>query len=340
MSGRRSREAVMRFRHKQEVDEIPDEAVPASIEIDGSVIVLTGFGKMLEQEEATTPHDFEEYCKQKLPDSARWAVPHLETMDSINIAEAIINNSAIAVSDGSFKQQHGTASWILQGNDDYGEMCDQCVVPGHPDDQSAYRSELTGLYAMLIAVKMICQFHDIQEGTVTMACDGQSALNKAKFAYEAASPEQPQYDLIGAIWKLREESPITWKFHWVKGHQDDKKKTSFLDRWESLNVRMDTLAKEHWEDTFQQTIRQYSIHGEPWPVWIGDRKISSCLKGMLTTHIDGGPCMAYWKKKERFGELQNPEHEIDWDANNKAMAQEPRSANFCLQVFIEILWYW
>eukprot|EP00957_Ditylum_brightwellii_P034850 2640448-Ditylum_brightwellii.AAC.1 len=51
-----------------------------------------------------------------------------------------------------------------------------------------------------------------------------------------------------------DKSPLVWKWHWLKGHQDEKKKEDKgkycvkkiivpIDRWAMLNVAMDSAAK-------------------------------------------------------------------------------------------------
>ena len=35
------------------------------------------------------------------------------------------------------------------------------LVPGHPDDQGAYRSELAGLFEIVLIVNLICSWADI-----------------------------------------------------------------------------------------------------------------------------------------------------------------------------------
>ena len=55
----------------------------------------------------------------------------------------------MGVSDGSFKDQFGTACWILKPKEQAGgSIWCPCVVPGGGESQSAYRSELAGLYGM------------------------------------------------------------------------------------------------------------------------------------------------------------------------------------------------
>ncbi len=46
----------------------------------------------------------------------RWCMDHLEMEDQdITIANALKSREAIAVSDGSFKNEYGTAAWVTEG---------------------------------------------------------------------------------------------------------------------------------------------------------------------------------------------------------------------------------
>jgi hypothetical protein len=41
---------------------------------------------------------------------------------------------------------------------------------------SAYRGELSGLYASIAIINRLCDFHNITSGEITVGCDGLSAL--------------------------------------------------------------------------------------------------------------------------------------------------------------------
>ena len=77
------------------------------------------------------------------------------TDDGDTIADAIRHGKGIGVSDGSFKDQFGTACWILQGETAGGEIKCPCLVPGNGTVQSTYRSKLAGLYGMITMIKAI-----------------------------------------------------------------------------------------------------------------------------------------------------------------------------------------
>lgn len=51
------------------------------------------------------------------------------------------------------------------------------VTPGNPSDQSAFWSELSGIYGFVTAVSVLCQVFQVTSGSITVACDGESALD-------------------------------------------------------------------------------------------------------------------------------------------------------------------
>jgi hypothetical protein len=48
---------------------------------------------------------------------------HLDMVDQgVNIAQALRSREVIAVSDGSFKNEYGTAAWVIEGDSSYGTI--------------------------------------------------------------------------------------------------------------------------------------------------------------------------------------------------------------------------
>ncbi len=76
------------------------------------------------------------------------------------------------------------------------------TVPGTAKDQSAYRSELAGLYCILLGAKQLCEFFNITQGSIELGCDGQSALDKAFNYVSIIKIEDSNYDLLFAIRNL------------------------------------------------------------------------------------------------------------------------------------------
>lgn len=172
-----------------------------------------------------------------------WALDDISSCDQAHhVAEAIRQGMAIAATDGSFKSQVVTAACCLEGPS-YGHkrVSATCRSPGHPEDQDAYRAELSGVLMVICVVKHICCLHRIKSGGITPAYNGLEAIIKAMDPNTYYSCRSNQFDLISAIDNKLLNSLLTWRWSHVKGHQDDRIRP--LDRWATLNIEMDSFAK-------------------------------------------------------------------------------------------------
>ena len=107
----------------------------------------------------------------------RWALQNVQMTDNINeIIEDIVKGMAIGVSDGSFKDKFGTASWVIENEYSTQRILGDCILPGFPSDQSAYRSEIGGIYALVLVVDIIKDMWNIKSGSIEIGCDGLNAL--------------------------------------------------------------------------------------------------------------------------------------------------------------------
>jgi hypothetical protein len=100
------------------------------------------------------------------------------------------------------------------------------VVPGHPDDQGAYRSELAGLFGIVLVVAHLCLWAGIGSGGIEIGCDGLSALNKA-FDTRPLEPADPHFDMLSSLCKKIAASAITY----TTGHIEGIKTTTLLPSW-------------------------------------------------------------------------------------------------------------
>ena len=88
-------------------------------------------------------HPVNSYTSQE----STWRNPHTTTEAAErHIAIAIQEGVAIFVSDGSFKDKWGIYALIVEGRkSSLHRILASSTTPGHPEDQEAYRSELSGL---------------------------------------------------------------------------------------------------------------------------------------------------------------------------------------------------
>jgi hypothetical protein len=121
------------------------------------------------------------------------------------------SGTARAVSDGSFKDKFGTAAFTVVDDMDT-SIIGLNVVPGHPDDQGAYRSELAGLFGIVLVFNLPCRWAGISSGAIEVGCDGLSALTKA-FDTWPLEPDDPHFDMLSAVRTMIADSPVSLGQH-------------------------------------------------------------------------------------------------------------------------------
>jgi hypothetical protein len=248
----------------------------------------------------------------------QWAVRSFSCPNNgKSIADAISQGTAISVCDGSYKTHFGTAAYVIQDGDQReARILGANVTPGHPADQNPYRSEVAGIFAVVIIVEAITKAHGLLNGTIELACDCESGIT-AIFTHEYDSPSQPHYDLIHEIRKKISTSPIEWKYRHVRGHQDKHINVKLLDRWGQLNVEMDGLAKAYWNETYNTVAPFYPISSHGWSLWIGDRKLTAWDRNALYNHAQATDIIDHWSERRQIP--QELIYSIDWESCEQAI---------------------
>jgi hypothetical protein len=228
-----------------------------------------------------------------------WCIQSSEMVDDGKpLADAFttgLSATILAVSDGSFKNTFGTAAWTI-GTEEHSHLLYSSVVcPGGPGDQSAYRSELTGLYVSMTIINHLCNFYKIEEGQVELGCDGLSALHTVFEQGMALRSDIPDYNLVRAIDHLRKTSKVLWVHRHVKGQQDEQ--SNDLDIWAHHNVQMDMKAKAYLP-VAQSQPRHLNIAGEPWQVWVNGNKLTRDIQPTIYLAVQGVDSEKYWSNKK------------------------------------------
>jgi hypothetical protein len=152
------------------------------------------------------------------------------------------NGTIVTVSDGSFlsERKQAAAAWIIESNCGTQWIMGSLAVPGSEEEYSSYRSELTGLTAISLTLKLLaCGCPQPQH--VIIGCDGKAALKALTVHREDISANSPNADLLCLlvdIWATVDMRP--YPVH-VKGHQDGI--LTALTWLEKMNVLMDKLAQ-------------------------------------------------------------------------------------------------
>jgi hypothetical protein len=231
--------------------------------------------------------------------------------DIFYIAKDIQEGNRIAVSDGSYKDQHGTAAIVIEGVKSGRRITSCVVVTGKGSVQCAFRSEASGILAAIQMVNAITQHYGITTGKCKMGCDGLSALQRC-FYKGTTAVDIPHYDVIQAARVSLSQSTIEWQRLYIPGHQ-----TIYpLDREATLNDQMDNQCKHYWAIT--DNARQRPFY-EPWSVWIGSDKVTSNLTKEIQQHCSILRADRYWKSKAGAAN-----ETIDWESTGRAMRTMPR----------------
>ena len=216
------------------------------------------------------------------PQQSEWyfkCIDNISHTERQQIAEAIRNRKAIALTNGSYKQ-YGSAGYCLGAS--FSTLWrGACRVPGHHTIQGSYRSELMGIYATLKLCQKVCELYNITTGGITLACDNLGAGRKACQTSSYPSTKWDHFDLIQAIYRLRQQLPITVRYLHVKGHQRTKRPLQPMDEWALLNESMDGLAKAYLTYSASSAPISDIIDEHEWYVKAKGRKISVKAKKQL-----------------------------------------------------------
>jgi hypothetical protein len=291
---------------------LPADAERTTTTDNGSTVCLHGTSPSLHSE------PWQETVQAVVTEPEKWAIRKLSCTDNgAGLAQALIQGTAIAVCDGSYKDHFGTAGFVLQhGNRPDFRIVGAHVTPGHPSDINAYRSELGGILAIVIITDAVAVLHDVQAGTIEIGCDCESGIT-AIFGQDYDTPKQPHHDLIHEIRRKIAASRITWKYRHVRGHQDALIPYHLLDTWSRLNVEMDSLAKVYWNETHEAVSPFYNHSTHGWSLWWDDRKLSSWNRQNLYNHAKAPQILDHWSERRNLPKRLI--HSIAWEACHDAV---------------------
>ena len=260
---------------------------------------------------------------QEHPDT-EWACDNLQGVEWEQVVTRhLIAGTAIAVSDGSWhpKRKLGSMSWIVAGHECYNQCLEGGgMIPGPPESQDAFRSEAAGLLGLLLILTALAP--RAKNGSVTVLCDGKSALTKSMLSSRYTfSSNDKSFDIISRIIHLREQLPIHIDVKHVRGHQDDI--TDELSFSEVLNVRMDARAKsflfraqrQNFVPVHHLPIASYGIS----QVTTNQTVVTSQLMKTLQTYVGFQDGIAWWIKKGRL--THDTASLVDWKVVEKTLKE-------------------
>jgi hypothetical protein len=145
-----------RFSTEGLLSPLPPHIHKATVSLSGRSLTLTGHAPCLR-----IPSDkrlsFDAFLTSLANRPGYWCLKSVQLPeDCSSFALDICTGRVIAVSDGSFSNSYGTAAWVLQGP--ASRCIGQVVCPGSASDQNSYRSEVSGLLAILTIVDQFVSF--------------------------------------------------------------------------------------------------------------------------------------------------------------------------------------
>jgi exonuclease III len=303
---------------------VPSNLIRASVKLGdkSSYVTVTSTGSAEEEDTTCVRQDTLQERIGQLPETAKWAIQHLEVTDNGEaIAAAIKEGTAIAACDAGLKFGLGTAAYVLEGRNKEGRVRGVNKVPGPIKEGDSHRCEMSGIYAVIVLVKEICALHQIGQGSIRVYCDNETALEIFDVEY-LPNPKYKNFDLASACWSLKNSVPIVWESEHVKGHQDTTVPYQMLSRQAQLNVEMDKVAGAYWIHlvTTAATMpipRVHKVFGEEWQLWNGDFKISSPADSVLYSIFQDPQTDMWWRRE---GHVSDAAYEvIDYSATEDVM---------------------
>ena len=114
--------------------------------------------------------------------------------------------------------------------------------PGTKEDQTPYKSELTGVDCILAVLVILMKHYNIKKGAITIALDCESAL-KTCAKSDPLSIEIKSFDILQDIRKILNILLIEVSWRWVEGHQKEKGKR--MDWWARRKFDVNLAAKAY-----------------------------------------------------------------------------------------------
>ncbi|CAJ1927586.1 unnamed protein product [Cylindrotheca closterium] len=256
-----------------------------------------------------------------------WVPDEIEVHgDEAALADALIQGRLRIISDGSYKNDLGTAAVQLLPKGGTACIVIRCQTPGLPQDQSAYRSNLICLLAGIIAVDWLLQqwFPALsQRPGVKITCDGLLAIEMA-FEDQPLSPTDAQFDLISSIREAISRSPVSWSPRHVYGHLDKSNLFDELTWWEKKNLEVDGMAvdfRKKLEAAHQLFPPNPRFFTELAALFVADTKQSRLSDHFIQECVTLPRLRQHWRNRNVISE--ESENLIDWETLGRAMRSLP-----------------
>jgi len=105
-------------------------------------------------------------------------------------------------------------------------------------------AELQGMLTLLLAITHLCTNSNLTTGQITIGCDNKGVIQLVQCSWSYVPCSQKHADLLQAICLAHNCCPVSLRFQYVVGHQDDLMWFEDLPLLAQLNVQADSMAKQ------------------------------------------------------------------------------------------------
>ena len=246
--------------------------------------------------------------------------------DDTWIAAAIVNNSLLAVTDGSYKGKEcahmNSCAFIMECTQGRGKLVG--TFPKQSRAAGAYRGELLGLLAIHLILLAVNTVAPEISGSASVYLDCLNAVNWIGTLPTNRIPARyKQSDILKIIMIHCRALRFKIKYLHVEAHQDDDHDYATLSRPAQLNCACDLAAKMSLQEVNPHNLpRQQLLPLEPVSVWVQEEKITP----------DSADRLRFWAHKrlarETFAAAGILHHSqidlVDWEAVHAALHSVPR----------------
>ena len=223
--------------------------------------------------------------------------------DSIqDLLQDLQHHRTIAVTDGSYKpiEETGSAAWTIESASGNEYISGISLIPGTQSSQSAIRSELVGVLAILAYMQKLKLENSFLSVGGILGCDCRSALESSFHSFRGPRVNDHHADIKSAIHYYTSQQSIRLQPTHIFAHQDDFLPYHQLSRLEQMNVRMDYLAKQariDYASIIQTTPLPIHVPHSFSQVTIDGAVVHEKLQHSLTQLICTNQAQTYWIRK-------------------------------------------
>jgi hypothetical protein len=151
------------------------------------------------------------------------------------------------------------------------------ITTGRKGNHSAFWSEPGGNNAMVAEITLMCEFFDIDQGSVEIGNDCESELSYIFKRDKFIPTSMNSFDVIMMARKVLACLQVQHTHRHIPAHQSITRQE--IDIWGRPNDDCNTEVKvkslwKHEEDKWMK-VTSMKFLDEPWALWIGDEHIST-----------------------------------------------------------------